>query len=143
MKFRCFTNIKHNPKEKGLNYHWKMNPCYYTNTNTTINLEIYDVFRVTFNADITNLTYLWRYMKFFHRIPVCPKGYQNRRQFYDDSSIYYHKLKWEIIVDPLHIYDESSIITIWNEKSSWIKLSPMTFLLGHSLKTSVKNVAWS
>jgi hypothetical protein len=88
--------------------------------STTRNLEIYDVCRVMFNASVINLTYLWRYMIFHHIIPVGPRGYQNGRQFYDDSSIYCHKLKWEIVIDPLHIYDESSIIKFWNEKSSWI-----------------------
>jgi hypothetical protein len=40
-------------------------------------------------------------MKFCHRILVGPGAYQNRWHFYDDSGIYRHKLKREIITGPL------------------------------------------
>jgi hypothetical protein len=84
-------------------------------TSTTRNLEIYDIYRVTFNDGVIDLTYLWWYMKVCHRILVDSRAYQNGWHFYDDSSIYCHKLKWEIITDLLQAYDESSIITIWNK----------------------------
>jgi hypothetical protein len=64
---------------------------------TIRNLEIYDISRVTFNIGVTELTYLWWYMKFRHRILMDPGGYQNIWHFYDDSSIYRHKLKQEIV----------------------------------------------
>jgi hypothetical protein len=79
---------------------------------TTRFLKIYDISRVTFNIGIIDLIYLWWYIKFCHRILVGPRAYQNGWHFYDDSSIYHHKLKWEIVTDPLVSYDETSIITI-------------------------------
>jgi hypothetical protein len=70
---------------------------------TTRNMEINDVFWVTFEAGVTNVLYLWRYVQFHHRTLVGPRRYLVGWHFYDDRSIYHHKLKQEIITYWLHV----------------------------------------
>jgi hypothetical protein len=35
-----------------------------------------------------------------------PRAYETGHYFYDNSSVYHHKLKGEIITDPLHVLEQ-------------------------------------
>jgi hypothetical protein len=93
---------------------------------TTRNLEIYDVSRVAFNAGTIDLTYLWWYIS--HIILVGPRAYQNGWHFYDDSSIYRHKLKRDklsqICFKSMTNYQSSQFKTSNRHR---LTSSPMTF----------------
>jgi hypothetical protein len=88
-------------------------------------MEIYDISRVTFKGDVIDLTYMWRYFEFRHRISVGPKGYQNGRRFYDVAASTVTTWNEKSSHNHFMFYDESSIITILNK--NWSRIDFITY----------------